>query len=286
MSEKILVTGATGKVGQQVVRGLVSQGLEVKAGTRNPEAAKELFADGVEVVELDYNRAETYDAAVQWADRLLLTPPPFAPDAYDLLGSFVDWAVQSGTRHLVLLSAMGAERVDHLALRKLERQLEEVGVDHTLLRPNLYMQNFAPGFLEEEIRRDSTVSLPAGDAEVSFVDSDDVADVAIAALLGDEHFGAAYTLTGPETLTLADATELLSQEVGREIRYRAIGDDEFRAFLTERGWSRGRVDTALGLFASIRDGWRAPVSGDVKAVLGREAGGFQDYARRNRVRWS
>ncbi len=285
MSEKILVTGATGKFGRELVRGLLANDLDVKAGTRSPDRARELFGDRVEVVELDYHRAETYDASVQWADRLLLTPPPFDPDAYETLRSFLDWAVASGTRHVVLLSAMGVDRVQELALWKLERQLEEVGVDHTILRPNLYMQNFGPGFLAEEIRNEGRVSLPAGSAAVSFVDVRDVAGVAHQALVGEEHFGLAHTLTGPRALTMTEAAGILSEVTGRTIRYQPIEEEGMRTFLEDRGWTEGRIETALGLFGSIREGARAPVTDTVSSILGRPAIPFETYARENRGCW-
>ena len=120
MPEKILVTGATGKLGSELIRLLLETDAEVKAGTRNPERAGTRFADDVEVVRLDYDVTETWDAAVQWADRVFLVPPPFDPDSDERLVPFIDWAVQSGTRHIVLVSAMGAEARDQLALRGVE----------------------------------------------------------------------------------------------------------------------------------------------------------------------
>ena len=285
MSEKVLVTGATGKVGTEVVQGLVAHGCEVKAGTRHPARARELFDPSVEVVELDYDRAETYDAAVQWADRLLLTPPPFDPNAYETVSAFLDWAVASGTRHVTLLSAMGVDRRADLALRRVERQLEEVGVEHTILRPNLFMQNFAPGFLADEIRRDGTVSLPAGDAEVSFVDTRDVASVAIQALTGEKHFARTHTLTGPESLTLDQAAGIIAETLGKPVTYRPIQEPEMREFLEERGWSEGRIETALGLFRSVRNGLRAPVTDAVSRILQRDATPFGSYARDHVDHW-
>jgi uncharacterized protein YbjT (DUF2867 family) len=93
MSDRILVTGATGIIGSELVSLLVSEGVDVKAGTRNPDRARDLFDASVEVVELDYRQPATFDAAVEWADRVFLQPPPFDPDAYDTLAPLLDWAV-------------------------------------------------------------------------------------------------------------------------------------------------------------------------------------------------
>ena len=203
MSDRILVTGATGIVGSELVSLLVGEGVDVKAGTRNPERARALFDTSVEVVELDYRQPATFDAAVEWADRLFLQPPPFDPDAYDTLAPLLDWAVQAGSEHVVTLSAMGMEVRSDLPIRRLEKHVASLGVDYTFLRPNLLMQNFRRAFLGERIRRTGAFKMPVGDAAVSMVDGRDVAAVAAAALTGDAHLGKAYTLTGPEALSHA-----------------------------------------------------------------------------------
>ncbi|MCA1790215.1 MAG: NAD(P)H-binding protein [Thioalkalivibrio sp.] len=107
MSDRILVTGATGIVGSELVSLLIGQGMEVKAGTRSPDRARNLFDTGVEIVELDYRQPATFDAAVEWADRVFLQPPPFDADAYETLAPLLDWAVQAGAGHVGTLSAMG-----------------------------------------------------------------------------------------------------------------------------------------------------------------------------------
>lgn len=286
MAEKVLVTGATGKLGGEVIRRLVERRVEVKAATRRPERAVGRFPDSVELVELDYVRTETYDAAVQWADRILLTPPPFDPHADDDLVPFLDWAVSAGTGHLVLLSAMGAERVESLALGKVERRVQSTGADWTILRPNWYMQNFDSGFIAREIESDDSFTLSAGAGEVSFVDARDVADVAAAALRGQDHFAKAYTLTGPEALDHSRAAAVLSEKAGREIRYVAVGDDAMRERLDADGWPDEQADVVIGLVRSMRDGERAAISNDIEHVLGRPARAFEAYAREFAAVWA
>ncbi|MGH7481771.1 MAG: SDR family oxidoreductase [Longimicrobiales bacterium] len=285
MAEKILVTGATGKVGRELVRRLVERRVEVKAATRQPERATGAFNRSVELVELDYVRTETYDAAVQWADRIFLTPPPFDPRADEDLVPFLDWAVSAGTQHLVLLSAMGADRLERLALRKVEKRVQRTGADWTILRPNWYMQNFESGFIAEEIERDGAFTLSAGAGEVSFVDVRDVADIATATLTSDDHLGRAYTLTGPEALDHGGAAALLSASSGREIRYVAISDDAMRERLGAEGWPDDQVEVLVGLLRSIREGERAAISPDVERVLGRPPRAFAAYAREQAKAW-
>jgi uncharacterized protein YbjT (DUF2867 family) len=285
MAEKILVTGATGKVGSELVRRLVDAGVEVKAGTRAPADAAAWLEGAAEVVELDYDATETWDAAVQWADRVFLVPPPFDPRADERLVPFLDWAVQSGSRHIVLLSAMGAEARERMALRRVEQRIERTGVAWTFLRPNIFMQNFARGFVARQIREEGGFGLPADGAVVSFVDSRDVAAVAAVVLEGDAHLGKAYTLTGPQALTHADAARIIADVAGRPVEYRAIEEDVMRAMLLDAGWPVDQADTFARLLSAIREGRRSDVTDDVRTLLGRPATSFSRFAEDHADAW-
>jgi uncharacterized protein YbjT (DUF2867 family) len=277
--ERILVTRANGYVGREVVRRLLGRGVEVLAGAAEPHEAHELFAGAdVDVVELDYLRTETYDAATMSADRVFLVPPPFDPRADENLIPFLDWAVSAGVGHVVLLSAMGIEWRAHVALRRVERRVREIGVPHTFLRPNWYMQNFLAGPVQAQISERGSFAVPAGDAALSFVDIGEVADAAAAVLAGIRHFGKAYTLTGPRALTHHDAARMLSDAAGREIRYRPIDDETLRRQLEQAGWTAERSDIVIGLFRSMRGGDRAKVTDDLPRLLGREATDFATFA--------
>jgi uncharacterized protein YbjT (DUF2867 family) len=282
--DKILVTGATGRVGGALVQRLLESDVEIKAATRTPTAVGPA-ARRLEVVELDYDLTETWDAAVQWADRVFLVPPPFDPQADERLVPFLDWAVQSGTRHVVLLSAMGAEIRERMALRRVEERIERTGVAWTFLRSNVYMQNLARGFITRQIRREGVFRIPAGDGAVSFVDSRDVAAVAAAVLSGEDHFGRAYTLTGPEALTHGQAAALMADAAGRPVAYEPASDDDLRGWLGDAGWPADQAETFVRLFASIRAGDRAAVTPEAERLLGRAAVRFEEFARDHAGAW-
>jgi uncharacterized protein YbjT (DUF2867 family) len=284
-AERILVTGATGKVGRELVPRLLEAGAEVRAGTRDPERARVLFGSRVEVAELSYARAETYDGALTWADRVFLVPPPFSPDAHEAISSFLDWAVSCRVQHVVLVSGMAIPDEDGVALRRMERHLEGQDAGHTILRPNLYMQNFHPGFISRDIREVGRIRLPAGEGRVSLVDVRDVADVAARVLTTESYLDAALTLTGSEALGMADAARILSDVAGHEVGYESVADEAFRASLAADGWSQGEVDVILGLFATVRDGLRAAVHPEVERVLGRAPRTFAAFAGEHRGAW-
>ncbi len=285
MTENILVTGATGKVGSALVRRLRAAGHPFKAATRRPERARRALGPDVEIVELDYERTETYDAAVQWADRVFLAPPPFDPQAGQLLVPFLDWAVQSGSRHIVLLSAMGIEVLEHTGLHHVERRIEATGVAYTFLRPNWLMQNFAADLLAESIRRESTFELAAGAGRVSFVDASDVADAAAVVLGDDAHLGRAYTLTGGQAFGFAEAARVLSIAAGRELRYVPVSPETTRAALERAGWDGAHADVYVELLASIARGERAAISGDLATLLERPPRTLETFAGDNREAW-
>jgi uncharacterized protein YbjT (DUF2867 family) len=268
------------------VRLLIGNGVEVKAGTRNPERCAKLFADAVEVVHLDYDVTESWDAAVQWADRVFLVPPPFDPDADQRLVPFLDWAVQSGTRHVVLVSAMGADAREQLSLRRVERRLVGTGVAWTILRPNIYMQNFARGFVARSIRDTGLFRLSAGEGRVSFVDVRDVADIAARVLSRDEDFDKAYTLTGPAALGHADVAQAIAAVIGKPVRYESIEDGRMRELLTTTTqWSTAQVDTFVALLGAIRAGERETVSDDAQQLLRRSPSSFERFARDHADSW-
>lgn len=285
MPDKILITGATGKLGGELLRRMLDAGVELKAGTRNPERAAHMFDGAVEVVALDYDATETWDAAVQWADRVFLVPPPFDADSDERLVPFIDWAVQSGTRHVVLVSAMGTEAREQLALRRVEKRLADTGVAYTLLRPNIYMQNFARGFVPASVRDEGVFRLSAGDGRVSFIDARDVAEIAARVLGRDDDFGAAYTLTGPEPLDHDEVARLISDVSGRDVRYEAVGDATLRDELVDAGWRADRAETFTGLMAAIRAGERASVTEDAGRLLGRAPTSFASFARDHAEAW-
>lgn len=287
MSERVLITGATGKVGQEVVRLLLGEGRAVKAATRSPGRARGLLPSGATVVEFDYDRADTWDGAVEWADRIFVVPPPFDPEAYRTLSSFLDWSVQAGSRHVVVLTAMGVDVDEGLALGRIEELVRATGVSHTFVRPNVYMQNFHPGFVGRQIREEGSFALPAGNARVSLVDARDVAAVSARVLTDDvaRHDGRGYTLTGPGALDHQEIAAILSEVSGREITYRAGEDGEMAARLSALGWPEDQVEVVRRFFRSIRAGDRANVTADVESVLDREPVPFAEWAREHPDAW-
>ncbi|NQD96881.1 NmrA family transcriptional regulator, partial [Pseudomonas sp. CrR25] len=194
--------------------------------------------------------------------------------ATDAVRAFIDKAVEHGVRRLVLLSGRGEAEA-----QLCERIVQDSGVDWTVVRASWFNQNFSEGeFLEMVVA--GAVTLPAGDVPEPFVDVDDIADVAVAALIEDGHAGQIYEVTGPRMLTFAEAVAEIARASGRDIQYVQIPHEAFIAGIAEAGAPDDIAWLLDYLFASVLDGRNAYVCDGVQRALGREPTDFAEYARR------
>ncbi len=276
MRARILVMGATGEVGGRVLRGLRERGEAVVGASRDPAAAASRA--GGEWVELDLERPRTFGPALEGVDRLFLVARPGDDDpdvpAAPLLGA----ACEAGVSRVVSLTAIGVEAEPEFGLRRLELLVEASGLEFTHLRPNFFMQIFAAPPLLPAIRATGALRIPAGDARLSYVDTRDIADVAVAVLTGEERGGRAWTLTGPESLHHRDVARHLSEASGAAIRYEALTEEQAAGQMAAAGLGAARVERLLGFYRRVRAGFGAAVHADVERVLGRPARPFTGFA--------
>ena len=233
MGMNILVTGATGNVGARLVQELLSRGATVRVGVRNVEKARVKWGAGVEFAAFDFEHPETFAAAFDGVDRLFLVRPPAISDVKKWVFPAIDQGVGSGVRHIVFLSLLGVEKNPLLPHSKIETHVRASGAAYTFLRAGFFMQNLSTTH-RSEIRDRDEIYVPAGRGRTSFVDVRDLAAVGAAALVGSGHENQAYDLTGPEALRYDDIAAILSDVLGREIRY---ADPSIMAF-----WKRMRSD--------------------------------------------
>jgi uncharacterized protein YbjT (DUF2867 family) len=264
---RVLVTGATGRVGRGVVDLLTDAGVPVRALTRRPEAAAELPAN-VEVVTGDLTLPESLDAALRGVDAVFLVwtvPPASAPAVVSRLAAH--------TRRVVFLSS--PHQTPHPFFQQpnpmavlhadIERLIATAGLESTIIRPGMFASNtlfwWAPA-----IRADGVVRWPYGAAETAPVDDRDVAAVAARTLYEDGHAGGDYVLTGPESLSQAEQVSIIGDVVGRTIRFEELSPDEFRSE-TAGTWPRPVVDMLLDAWGATL-GRPAFVTSTVPDVLG------------------
>lgn len=264
MSQKVtLVLGGTGKTGRRVADRLRERGVAVRIGARSASPS------------FDWTDEATWTPALENVDRIYVCYQPdlAVPGAVDVIAKFSSLAVRSGIKRLVLLSGRGEDEAEAS-----ERALQASGADWTVIRGSWFFENFDEGFLADSVVSGS-VFLPVDEVTEPFVSCDDIADVAVEALLDDAHIGKVYALTGPRLMTFAQAVAEIAAAANRRISYQAIPVSDFAAHLKADGVPDDYVELIRYLFTSVLDGRNSSMTSDVERVLGRRPRDFADYAR-------
>ncbi len=260
---RVLVLGGTGKTGRRIAAGLEAKGVPVRIGSR---AAMPSF---------DWNNEAGWDACLQDVEAAYISYAPdlAMPGATDSIQAFVDRAKRHSVRRLVLLSGRGEAEA-----QACERIVQDSGLEWTVVRASWFFQNFSEGAFVDMVHA-GRITLPAGDTPEPFVDVDDIADVAIAALSEPGHAGEIYEVTGPRLMTFADVASELSQATGRTIDYVQVPHDAFVDAARDSGAPRDVIWMLDYLFSTVLDGRNAYLTDGVQRALGREPKDFADYAR-------
>jgi uncharacterized protein YbjT (DUF2867 family) len=273
----ILITGASGNVGREVLKQIAGTGVPVRAAFQSLSKAA-AAPSSVEVVTMDYNEPRTIRAALEGVDHVFLVGPPTA-DLPAMERKAVDEIRNSGGIHIVKLSAMGGRAAtfprQHMDS---ENYIKASGVPYTFLRPNGFMQNFI-NYNARTINTQSAFYGCQGDGRVSHVDIRDIGSVAVKVLTGMGHQGKSYTLTGPEALTNARVAQILSEDLGRDINYVNLTDEQFRQAAIGAGVPEWSAAALTDLQRVYRDAGASAVSSDVEQLLGRKPISFEQFSR-------
>ena len=259
----ILVLGGTGKTGSRVAARLEAQGIPVRIGSRSADPP------------FDWNDRSTWAPVLDGVRAVYISfyPDIAVPGAAETVGALAEQATKSGVRRQVLLSGRGEAGAEEA-----EELVRSAGGEVTIVRATWFSQNWSEGYWVDYVRA-GVVALPAGDTQEPFVDVEDIADVATAALTGDAHIGRLYELTGPRLLTFAEAAREIGKATGREIEYVSVPVEEHAAEAAAQGVSQEEIDLLTYLFSEILDGRNARLADGVQQALGREPRDFAEYAR-------
>ena len=258
-----LVLGGTGKTGRRVEQQLKARGVPTRVGSRSSEPP------------FDWEDEATWAPALQNVGSVYVSyyPDLAVPGAVEAVRSFAELAVESVVRRLVLLSVRGEPEAE-----RAEAAVRDSGADLMILRSTWFMQNFSEDYMLEHVLS-GEIRLPAGDVPTPFLDADDIAEVAVAALTDDRHAGQLYELTGPRSLTFAEAAAEIAETTGREVRYVPVSLEEHATEATEHGVPAEVVELLTYLFAEVVDGRNASTTDGVRRALGRQPKDFADYTR-------
>ncbi len=273
----ILITGASGNVGSEVLKQATAAGLELRAAYQSSTKANRAPA-GVETVLVDFEKPESVSAALRGVDTLFLVGPP-SRNLPALEANVIDAVKKYGVRRLVKLSALGGRNAIFPSLhRQSEERIERSGIPYTFLRPNGFMQNFV-NYNADTIKSQQTFYGCQQDGAVSYIDIRDIAGAAVAVLSRSGHEGKAYALTGPEPLTPTQVAEKLSAATGRTIRYVDLPPSDFRKALLSAGTPEWSADALLDLIRLYREGGASLVDPALEHLIGRKPISFDQFAR-------
>lgn len=277
MAANILVTGAAGTVGRQLVQELSGRGVRVRAAIHSTESADDLQHDLVEIVEFDFNDASTFEDALADITKVYLISPEI-DDPLALIREFIDAAVSAGV-HLIRQSRFGAQ-TGEIGFSRRHNEVEQYivgsGITYTFLRPNTFMQDF----ITEYVPSGGVIYLPMGHGEVSYVDVRDIVLTAAEILTQEAvHEGKSYTLTGPRAVAVADVAQIMSDASGVHISYVDIPDETARHALETSGYPGWLVDALLEMHGRNRDNYAATVTQDVQNVTGRSPRNIEQFAQ-------
>ncbi|MEU5959412.1 SDR family NAD(P)-dependent oxidoreductase [Streptomyces sp. NPDC047525] len=263
----VLVIGGTGKTGRRVAARLAARGRTAVAASRSGER------------HFDWRDRTTWELAVAGVSAAYLVDAQ-SEDAAALMADFARLAARSGVGRLVLLSARAWEQSRDDAAFAVERAVRDSGAAWTILRPTWFAQNFG----EESFLRDAVaagrVELPTGQGLEPFIDAEDIAECAAAALADDGHEGEVYALSGPRLMTFGDGVGEIAAAVGREIAYVPVSKPQYVTHLLGRGFDEGYAEFAAELLGAVADDGGAYLSDGVERLLGRPPRDFAEYVAR------
>jgi uncharacterized protein YbjT (DUF2867 family) len=293
----IVVTGATGNVGFEVLKQLLEAGHSVRAAVTNLEKAsttmqeKGLDVSKIELRRLEFGNESTYAPASENATGLFLMRPPAISNTKKFINPAVDAAKVAGVKRTAFLSLQGAEKNPVVPHHAVERHLEKSGLDYTFLRAAFFMQNLATTH-REDIQKYSDIFIPAGRGKTAFVDVRDIASVAVKALTAsDEEYerlelkNNGVELTGGEALDYNEVAAILSEVLGRTITYSNPSNRKFGKTWRERGYPLAQVLVMEALYTIAKLGWAGQLTNDLERILERKPTMFRQFAEDYKHVW-
>lgn len=285
MSADILVLGALGNVGTEVVKSLVARGAKVRAAGHFPEKIAERFGKEVEAVYFDFLKPESFAGAFAGIRAMFLMRPPQISNIKRDMFPALEAARRAGVGHVTFLSLIGIENNKIVPHYKVETFLLESGQAYAFLRCSFFMQNLNTTH-RDEIRRDDEIFVPVKDAKTSFIDVRDIGAVAAITLTEAGHSNKAYDLTGPEALDYYQVADSFTKILGRKITYRNPSPGAFFLRQLRRRQPLMFALVATWLYSNTKSGMADVLTGEVKRILGREPITMEQYIRDYSDSWN
>lgn len=260
----ILLIGGNGKTGSKVAQKLAGKRIPTRIVSRSTE------------IPFDWHTPDTWASALEGTSAAYITfqPDLAVPGAVETIEAFASIALSLGVKRLTLLSGRGEEEA-----QRAEQALQNSGADWTIVRASWFAQNFSESFLKGAIM-EGQVTVPVHIATEPFIDTEDIADVVVAALTDPAHIGKLYEVTGPKLLSFEEAVGEIASATGKNINYQQVPLDQYAEAAATSGVPEELVSLIMFLFSTVLDGRNQNICNGVEQALGRPATDFTSYAQR------
>ena len=287
--KKILITGATGNVGFELIRFLEKSGTPnvIIAGVRNPEKAKEIFQDfpKVDLVNFDFEQPDTFDNALKAIDTIFLLRPPHIDDIEKYFRPLIQKIKEHNVKELVFLSVQGAEKSKVIPHNKIERLIQEYKLDYVFLRPSYFMQNLTTTLLDD-IKTKRQVILPSGKAKFNWIDIENIAETS-AVLLNNfsDYRNQAIELTGYENLDFYKVADLINASIKSPIRFSSVSPFEFYQIKKKEGMIKGMIIVMIMLHFLPRFQKEPVISDFYEKITGKKPTSLKEFIEREKIKF-
>jgi len=281
MSNKILVTGATGNIGREVVKILKEENVNFIAASTGGSI------EGVNSIAVDFADAGSVKKAMEGVSTVFMLLASH-PDMITWGETIIDAAKKSGVKHIVRSGGSLSDATSDIgicqALAQTDQYLKDSGIDYTITAPNFFMQNFINFYMDDI--KNGALYLPAGDGKMSWVDVRDIAAVNVAVLLDPKKYrNQTLTITGPEALSYTDTTSVFSRVLGKDVNYVSISYEDAIKAMTEMQFPEFVITLMIDLFKCVKAGNADHTTSTVKGITGREPISFGQFVQDNKAVW-
>lgn len=283
MLTKILVTGATGTIGKQVVQKLRERDAQVFAAVHSPEKATDLKKMGATPVAFDYSDPSTIKAAMKGMNRLFLLTP-FVENFVPMIEQTLDAAKAANVQYIVRVSAMGADAKSKSELPRQHGVADEMiaksEIGYTILQPTFFQENLF-NYQNETIEKDGAFYGAGKNGKVAYIATDDIAECATEILsIPEGHNGKTYPLTGPEALSEDEVAALVSRVLGKDVHYVDLPAGKLAEGMLSKGMPKWMVDAMVFLEGVKANGWATKTTPAVREILGQDPIRYADYLKK------
>jgi uncharacterized protein YbjT (DUF2867 family) len=277
IKDKIIITGATGNTGSEVMKQLIEMNVNIVAAGTNQQKFKVKYGD-IPFVRLDFTDESTYEKSLEGVNKIFLMRPPSISNVKKYIEPFIELASKKGVQHIVFLSLLGVENNKIVPHHKIEKAILKHDIPYTFLRAGFFMQNLTTTH-REDIQRGNEICIPAGKGKTSFIDVRDIASVAVKALVEDGHLNRAYELTGKTALSYYEVADIMSEELGKDIKYQNPSIIKFFLKMRQKKYKITFILIMIVLYSVSKFGKASIVTNSIEQILGREPISMRQFIR-------